>query len=181
MNGYRTASAAKANKDTDLQILIDEFVSQGLRKAHTMRLADVVTFARRHGKRRRVDRVVTAMRVRGDLVVTADGLVVGRCGGPVNTFDELALFDWVYTADDKHRRLHAAVGLHTYFDDDDTSGFASTLCGRSSWLEIPGVFSRMGTKRCKKCCRAAKIPTGVGSPKNDARVRHMFGLPTGGY
>lgn len=181
MNGYKSSRVTSADKDADLHASLTRFVTRRLGKGKLVRLVDVVEFALKKAGRRRVARVVTRMRVDGTLTVTADGVVVSATAGvPVTYFDEIALFDWVHTRDDKYRKLHAAVGLHPYFDDD-TAGFASTLCGRSGWLAVPGVFSRMSTPRCKRCCRLAGIPAGDGSPKNDRRVRRMFGLPDAGY
>ena len=46
-------------------------------------------------------------------------------------------------------------------------GLAVTACGREGEYLIPGIFSRMGAKRCVRCCRAVGIPAGVGVPFND--------------
>jgi hypothetical protein len=32
---------------------------------------------------------------------------------------------------------------------------------------MPGIFSRMGAPRCKRCCKAVGIPAGNGAPYND--------------
>jgi hypothetical protein len=43
----------------------------------------------------------------------------------------------------------------------------TTACGRTSRLGMPGLFSRMGEKRCIRCCRLVGIPPGKGAPFND--------------
>lgn len=51
-------------------------------------------------------------------------------------------------------------------DRERIVGEATTLCGRSGWMAIPGIFSRMEAPRCVQCCRAAGIPAGNGAPAN---------------
>lgn len=44
---------------------------------------------------------------------------------------------------------------------------ATTACGlRRPFLAMPGVLSRMGRPRCKRCCRAVGVPQGNGAPFN---------------
>ena len=43
----------------------------------------------------------------------------------------------------------------------------TTACGLSGRLSMPGIFSRIGAPRCKKCCRKVGIPDGNGAPYND--------------
>lgn len=50
------------------------------------------------------------------------------------------------------------------------SWFASTVtavCGQTFRADLPGMFSRMGCKRCWHCCRALGLPQGKGAPVND--------------
>jgi len=47
------------------------------------------------------------------------------------------------------------------------NGGGTTLCGKSGRLHMPGIFSRMGRKRCAKCCRLMGIPEGEGNPYNE--------------
>ena len=44
-----------------------------------------------------------------------------------------------------------------------------------SRFSIPGLFSRMGATRCRKCCDALGWSRGTGSPKNDNRLRPWAG------
>lgn len=95
----------------------------------------------------------------------------------------LARLDWVVTASyGSYRdggRLHALAS----FDDAELAeeqwgGAGTTLCGfHSEWLNIPGIFSRMGQKRCNRCCDLSGYPRGEGSPKNDDECRRILGLP----
>lgn len=87
----------------------------------------------------------------------------------------LADFDWVcsHGGDVIH-----APGRET--DDDEwwdggRENFP-TACGRTlKWASIPGLFTRMGSKRCDRCCDALGYPRGVGSPKNDDAIRALRG------
>jgi hypothetical protein len=42
----------------------------------------------------------------------------------------------------------------------------TTVCGRKGQLYMPGVASRMGAPRCKRCCKLLGIPLGEGAPYN---------------
>ena len=83
-----------------------------------------------------------------------------------------AEWDWVYTASPSGRRLH-----HVAEWDDPTSdepqGDGRTTCGVRGRLSIPGLLSRMGMERCKRCCDALGWPHGIGSPKNDEALRPL--------
>lgn len=46
-------------------------------------------------------------------------------------------------------------------------GRGTMVCGASGEIFMPGILSRMGLPRCKKCCAALGIPGGNGSPFND--------------
>lgn len=41
------------------------------------------------------------------------------------------------------------------------------VCGLRGIMEMPGIFSRMGARRCKNCCRILGVPQGDGAPYND--------------
>ena len=92
------------------------------------------------------------------------------------TLEELAVYDWVATPTGMY--LHQLAS----FDDPakaeyDWGGPGRTTCRRhSAWLSIPGMFSRMGGRRCARCCDLAGFPRGVGSPKNDPDLRPLVGL-----
>lgn len=77
--------------------------------------------------------------------------------------------------------IHAARSIEDYIDstDDDwwTGGPGVTVCGHGGHLAIPGLFTRLGRKRCDHCCRALGIPPGVGHPKNDDGCRAILGYP----
>ena len=66
-------------------------------------------------------------------------------------------------------------------DDWEVDGYipigiqGETACGRSGRLSMPGVFSRMGAPRCKRCCRKTGVPPGNGAPFNDKPLRQRFG------
>ena len=43
----------------------------------------------------------------------------------------------------------------------------TTLCGRfNDFLIMPGIGSRMGAPRCKKCCALVGVRQGEGNPHN---------------
>ena len=91
-------------------------------------------------------------------------------------------WDWSYTV--HGNLLHHAATLDPN-KDYSAEGNGITSCGRKLWLAIPGIFSRMGMERCKRCCDALGYPHGTGSPKNDdacrpiveARLREAGVLP----
>jgi hypothetical protein len=51
-------------------------------------------------------------------------------------------------------------------NDSWIEGSGKTLCGKTGHLRMPGLFSRMGAPRCKRCCIAMNIPQGDGAPFN---------------
>lgn len=65
-------------------------------------------------------------------------------------------------------RLHRVAEI-AWDDDDDgmRQGVGTTMCGRTGFLVMPGIFSRMGLPRCAHCCRLTGVPTGDGAPYND--------------
>lgn len=91
----------------------------------------------------------------------------------VDELVELAEWDWVVTSNGS--RLHHLER----FDDTvrsaiDWGGPGTISCGRwSDWLGIAGAFTRMGAKRCDRCCDRVGFPRGVGSPKNDRTLRPL--------
>lgn len=55
---------------------------------------------------------------------------------------------------------------------DKISGPGVAVCGTTShWFSMPGIFSRIGAKRCPKCCEALGIPEGHGAPYNSLEGR----------
>lgn len=64
--------------------------------------------------------------------------------------------------------LHRVARIE-WMDDDHKwiAGRGMTVCGLESELRRPGLFSRMGLKRCASCCRELGIPQGKGAPFND--------------
>ena len=64
-----------------------------------------------------------------------------------------------------------------YRGREDAQAYHGTAsCGLQTMFWIPGIFSRMGAPRCKRCCRATGLPQGKGSPKNDPECRKLLGL-----
>jgi hypothetical protein len=61
------------------------------------------------------------------------------------------------------RALHRVSEI-AWEDSQMISGEGVTVCGRRGNLQMPGLFSRTGLKRCSACCRALNIPTGEGAP-----------------
>lgn len=46
-------------------------------------------------------------------------------------------------------------------------GRGTAICGRKGNWQMPGIFSRMGLKRCPNCCKLLAIPPGDGAPFNE--------------
>jgi hypothetical protein len=101
-------------------------------------------------------------------VVWSDAEVAAHAAGTTI----LAEWDWVYTA--SAGALHAVRHLEFPAEFEmDAGGPGTTVCGVTTWLSIPGLFSRMGLRRCKRCCAAVGFPQGVGAPKNDDACRPL--------
>ncbi|WP_406168931.1 hypothetical protein [Streptomyces sp. NBC_00996] len=73
----------------------------------------------------------------------------------------------------KERRLHAVAGQRIspgqMRDAIDEARLipARAVCGlRRRWW-MPGLFSRLGRRRCVPCCRALVIEPGYGTPANE--------------
>lgn len=78
---------------------------------------------------------------------------------------QFAEWDWVRIG--RGDILHAVGELdNADTADDDWFGEGATECGRKGIMRIPGLFSRMGAKRCGRCCKATGMPQGSQSPKN---------------
>lgn len=76
---------------------------------------------------------------------------------------------WLYSPYGERLHFIAELGEVTDFWDvaDDYCGVnAKAACGRSAHWQMPGLFSRLGLPRCRKCCKAAGIPCGDGAPYN---------------
>lgn len=74
----------------------------------------------------------------------------------------------------KWRRLHAVAGQRISPEqmrdaiDENLPALARAVCGlRRRWW-MPGLFSRLGRRRCVPCCRALGIEPGYGTPANEA-------------
>lgn len=82
----------------------------------------------------------------------------------------IAEWDWIVSGEGS--KLHAPEDwVDPQYDAYDEHAY--TACGRRGWYSIPGVFSRMGLDRCKRCCKARGYPPGKGSPKNDHACRPL--------
>ena len=62
--------------------------------------------------------------------------------------------------------LHRVSEIEWDDEEDRVAGDGVTLCGRRGWLQVPGISSRMGRKRCGHCCDLLGIPRGDGAPYN---------------
>ncbi|MDX3634304.1 hypothetical protein PV728_29385 [Streptomyces europaeiscabiei] len=77
----------------------------------------------------------------------------------------------------KWRRLHAIPGqaitpeaMRTSIDTACPLP-ARAACGMRRRWWMPGMFSRLGRRRCTPCCHALGIPTGYGTPVNEASLK----------
>ena len=92
-------------------------------------------------------------------------------------YDYLAEYDWMY-GQPRYTTLHHVPRPPDVDDDWLWEGIdAPTTCGFIlRGAAIPGIFSRMSTKRCSRCCDRKGFPRGDGSPKNDDACRMLLGL-----
>lgn len=77
----------------------------------------------------------------------------------------------------KWRRLHAVAGpaitaeqLRTAIDEGRSVPARAACRLRRGW-QMPGLFSRLGRRRCTPCCHALGIPPGYGTPVNEASLK----------
>ena len=63
-------------------------------------------------------------------------------------------------------RLHRISEIKWEDADEMIAGDGVAVCGAKGWFCMPGIFSRMGRQRCKRCCRILGIPDGDGAPFN---------------
>lgn len=84
--------------------------------------------------------------------------------------------DWVVTRTGDV--LHRMSGYGEADDEEVAWWFPVELdCGRIvQYATIPGPFTRMGAKRCDRCCDHNGFPRGIGSPKNDPGCRAILGI-----
>lgn len=91
--------------------------------------------------------------------------------------DALPMFDnpkkrWVQTPSYRAIALHRVRSMKN--EDWEADGYVpiggpgETVCGIKARLHMPGVFSRMGAPRCRKCCKMIGIPPGAGIPFNNS-------------
>ena len=90
---------------------------------------------------------------------------------------DIARIDWL-CAEPHYNILHGAKTAR--WDIDGWCGRDVIMfCGfRTAEAHIPGMFSRIATRRCARCCDKLGMPRGVGSPKNNPACRPYVGLET---
>lgn len=64
------------------------------------------------------------------------------------------------------RNLHRVAEI-AWADGEMIYGQGTTVCGKKGRLAMPGIFARLGLKRCRSCCRSLGIPHGDGAPFNE--------------
>lgn len=73
-----------------------------------------------------------------------------------------------------HRVIEQTWNSDDHEDDEDMWAVRNcvgrTACGREGRWIIPGIFSRMGAPRCKRCCARVGVPPGDGTPWNDREL-----------
>ena len=78
----------------------------------------------------------------------------------------------------KWRRLHTVPGQAITPEtmrasiDEARPLPARAACGlRRRWWWMPGLFARLGRRRCAPCCHTLGLPTGYGTPVNEASIK----------
>jgi hypothetical protein len=91
--------------------------------------------------------------------------------------------DWVYTQTGGVLH-HATFDAEAEAEMEDYANAMGLLdCQPNRGLvhvSIPGFLSRMSMKRCLRCCDRNGYPYGLGSPKNDNRIRVILDIPERG-
>lgn len=62
--------------------------------------------------------------------------------------------------------LHRVAKI-TWDTEDMIEGKGMSVCEKEGWMQVPGIYSRMGTDRCPACCKALGVPEGKGNPFNE--------------
>lgn len=82
---------------------------------------------------------------------------------------------WWLTTAASWNRLHAVPGDAVDPNDENALELLraneltlTARCGVRAVMAWPGVFSRLGRARCGHCCRVLGIPSGNGTPGNEA-------------
>ncbi len=79
----------------------------------------------------------------------------------------------------KERRLHAVRGHDITADqmraaiDEGRQISVQAVCGLRRRWSLPGLFSRLGRRRCTPCCRALVLAPGYGTPANEASIKEQ--------
>jgi hypothetical protein len=71
-----------------------------------------------------------------------------------------------WLVDRRWNALHRIASIELDEPDEMIVGEGVSICGRRRRFTMPGIFSRMGLKRCGECCRLLGIPSGDGAPFN---------------
>lgn len=61
--------------------------------------------------------------------------------------------------------LHRIAAIE-WHDGERLGGPGVAVCGLRAVFQMPGVLSRMGLKRCQRCCARLGLPAGNGAPFN---------------
>lgn len=73
---------------------------------------------------------------------------------------------WVYfSAEDESALLHRIENVEWDWEYP-SAGLGVMKCGRSGFVEVPGVLSRLYCTRCPVCCAVVGVPEGKGTPFN---------------
>lgn len=85
------------------------------------------------------------------------------------------LLEWNWALPPAGERLHHVARFVRPDPVGRVGVIGVTTChgGKPRFLGLPGILSRIGTPRCKSCCRKLGIPEGTGSPKNDDALRPL--------
>ena len=77
-----------------------------------------------------------------------------------------------WLVDRRWNALHRIASIEWEEPDEMIAGEGISVCGRQRRFFMPGIFSRMGLKRCAECCKLLGIPRGDGAPFNVLEGEH---------
>jgi hypothetical protein len=69
------------------------------------------------------------------------------------------------------KALHRIATIRWEDPYDAIAGRGVTVCGLRGRFRVPGLFSRLGLRRCVRCCVRLGIPAGPGAPFNALKGR----------
>lgn len=99
---------------------------------------------------------------------------------PIDHLEDASANKLAWLVGNNWRTLHYVAGIDAttwdnWWEPDSVPGYQArqltAMCGTVIQADLPGMMSRMGLRRCARCCDRLRIPRGNGAPVNDPAFR----------